>query len=630
VNGCILYIGKSTMNDDIKVTKLLPEHAEEVARLHISGIHTGFISSLGIDFVTFLYEAIAESESAFGFVAQRNAEVVGFVAFTTNVNVLYKSVICRHGFKLALVLARKMFSPTTIKKVSETLIYPRRVKKMNLPLAELLSIAVAPQARAKGLATELTQVGFAECMRRRIGKIKVLVGADNTAANKLYLGCGFNLATRIESHGVMSNIYVVETAPEKESREELSVAGFKDYDIVGTDTPPAFVTYGWCRSSYAAVLSLGRRGIDVHVGDASPLAMSRFSRYCKSFTKLPDFFIEPERYFELACEALKRTGAKVLLPGHEDVGIFSRRRDELPSDVRIILPEWNNYIIAEDKFAVLELAQKTGCPAPHTREVGSLEELDDLAESTDWPVVIKTRIGNSAKGVHIAYGKKELFEKFQDFVKTFKLAQERWPIIQEFLPGEAAGVCVLYDHGQCVASFAERYLRCKEPGKFGTSTLRETFDDDQLISRSISIMDKLKWHGIAHLDFVADRNGEFKLIEINPRLWGALALAMFSGIDFPYLWYLTAIDQHKPDLLKLQNRKIKCRWVVGDCLAFAGLIKRARFLEALRLIIPEKKCYHDDFIVRDPLPLLLEIVDYFAKFVKAGGSMNPVVGNMIR
>lgn len=34
--------------------------ASQVAHLHISGISTGFISSLGLDFVTTLYEAIAD------------------------------------------------------------------------------------------------------------------------------------------------------------------------------------------------------------------------------------------------------------------------------------------------------------------------------------------------------------------------------------------------------------------------------------------------------------------------------------------------------------------------------------------------------------------------------------------
>jgi predicted ATP-grasp superfamily ATP-dependent carboligase len=358
--------------------------------------------------------------------------------------------------------------------------------------------------------------------------------------------------------------------------------------------------------------------------------MSRFSRYCKSFTRLPEFFIEPERYFHETCQALKRTRAKVLLPGHEDVGIFSRRRDELPSDVHIALPDWTNYSIAEDKFAILDLAQKAGCPVPQTTEITSLQELEHLSKSTDWPVVIKTRIGNSAKGVRIAHGKSELVGKFEELVQTYNLPKDRWPVIQEFLPGEAAGVCLAYDRGRCIASFAERYLRCKEPGKFGTSTLRETFDNEQLISQAIAVMNELKWHGVVHLDFVADKQGRFKLIEINPRLWGALALAVFSGIDFPYLWYLTAIDKYKPELVESEIKKIRCRWVVGDCLAFAELIKGGGFLEALKLIIPQKKCYHDDFTLRDPFPLLFEVCDYFTKFIKSGGSVNPVTGNMIR
>ena len=104
---------------DIKITRLLPSHAEDVARLHISGIHTGFISSLGLGFVTALYEAIATIESGFGFVAVKNGKVVGYVAFTTNVGALYKSVIQKHGLKLSFVLARNMFSLETAKKVRE-------------------------------------------------------------------------------------------------------------------------------------------------------------------------------------------------------------------------------------------------------------------------------------------------------------------------------------------------------------------------------------------------------------------------------------------------------------------------------------------------------------------------------
>ncbi len=196
----------------MEFAKLELRHVGQIAKLHIEGISTGFISSLGIDFVTALYEAIAESKDSFGFVAKENDRVLGFVAFTTNLNKLYKSVILKKGWRFALLLAGKMFSLKRIKKVFETLFYPSRIKKMNLPSAELLSIVVADESQGKGLGLQLLQKGLAGCAKRGIDKVKVLVGADNKPANELYQKCGFVLFGQIDSHGVVSDIYVVKTA----------------------------------------------------------------------------------------------------------------------------------------------------------------------------------------------------------------------------------------------------------------------------------------------------------------------------------------------------------------------------------------------------------------------------------
>ena len=199
------------MTDDLKITKLLPEHSREAAELHISGIHKGFISSLGIDFVAALYEAIAESKFGFGFVTQKDGKIMGFAAFTTNLNALYKSVILKNGLRLAFKLAGKMFSFGRIKKVFETMFYPSRIKKMNLPSAEFLSMVVVEEARGKGLATAMMWKGFAECARRGEKKVKILARADLKAINKMYEKYGFELVGQIESHGVVSNVYVTET-----------------------------------------------------------------------------------------------------------------------------------------------------------------------------------------------------------------------------------------------------------------------------------------------------------------------------------------------------------------------------------------------------------------------------------
>lgn len=199
------------MTNNISIKCLTAQKAIDIATLHIEGINTGFISSLGIDFVTVLYETIAQSEASFGFVAQENDKVLGFVAFTSSLNKLYKSIILKRGLCFAFLLVGKMFSLEQIKKMLETLFYPSRIRKMDLPSAELLSIVIAPAGRGRGLALELIEKGFQECRSRGIDKVKVLVGADNEPANKLYLKCGFEFRGQIDSHGVMSNIYVAKT-----------------------------------------------------------------------------------------------------------------------------------------------------------------------------------------------------------------------------------------------------------------------------------------------------------------------------------------------------------------------------------------------------------------------------------
>ena len=195
---------------------LQSKYAVKCAVLHIQGISTGFISSLGREFVAALYEAIAEDKNSFGFVAVEDDKVLGFVAFTTNLSRLYKYVAFKKGFKFSFILARKMMSIQNIKKVWANLLYPKKMKEMDLPDAELLSIAVAPEGRGRGIAQQLVDAGFAECRKRGIDKVKVLVAADNEAANKLYKKCGFEFKIQIDSHQTISNIYIAKINPKSE------------------------------------------------------------------------------------------------------------------------------------------------------------------------------------------------------------------------------------------------------------------------------------------------------------------------------------------------------------------------------------------------------------------------------
>jgi GNAT superfamily N-acetyltransferase len=199
------------MSEEVRVVSMKLEHAVDVAKLHIEGIHKGFLSSLGVDFVTSLYKAIAQSKDSFGYVAVKEGKVVGFASFTTNLNQLYKSVVSKNGLRFFFLLSCRMFSWSAIRKIFETLFYPSRIKKINLPKAEFLSMVISPDARGHGLATRFVKTGFEECMRRGVRELKILAAEEIIPINKMYEKFGFQIATKIENHGVVSNVYVVST-----------------------------------------------------------------------------------------------------------------------------------------------------------------------------------------------------------------------------------------------------------------------------------------------------------------------------------------------------------------------------------------------------------------------------------
>lgn len=194
----------------VTTQKIEKRDAVDVATLHISGINRGFISSLGPEFVSGLYEILAEDNESIVLAAREDGKVIGFIAFSKNIKKLYRMAMLKYGVRIAWLLGRKLLSWSRIKKLIGTLFYPFKKNKLNLPETELLSMAVAPEAQGKGIGSMLVREGLAECKRRGVSKIKVLVAADNLAANMLYQKCGFNLVCQTKSHGIVSNICVAE------------------------------------------------------------------------------------------------------------------------------------------------------------------------------------------------------------------------------------------------------------------------------------------------------------------------------------------------------------------------------------------------------------------------------------
>jgi predicted ATP-grasp superfamily ATP-dependent carboligase len=125
-------------------------------------------------------------------------------------------------------------------------------------------------------------------------------------------------------------------------------------------------------------------------------------------------------------------------------------------------------------------------------------------------------------------------------------------MVQELVPGEGEAqfsYAALVKEGYPVASVVARRTR-QYPRDFGQfSTYVETVDEPQVIEPSHRLLAATGFTGLVELEFKRDpRNGQFKILDVNPRVWGWHTLARRVGVDFPYLLWLLTQGEPVPEI----------------------------------------------------------------------------------
>jgi predicted ATP-grasp superfamily ATP-dependent carboligase len=81
------------------------------------------------------------------------------------------------------------------------------------------------------------------------------------------------------------------------------------------------------------------------------------------------------------------------------------------------------------------------------------------------------------------------------------------------------------------------------------STYVETIDEPGLVQPSVRLLDALKLSGLVEIEYKRDpRDGSFKLLDINPRVWGWHTLCSRAGVDYPYLLWLLLNEKPLPEV----------------------------------------------------------------------------------
>jgi ribosomal protein S18 acetylase RimI-like enzyme len=191
------------------LVRLTRADAAAVGELHRSAIATSFLSSLGRGSSKHLYKAVLSSPSAFGFAWRGpDGRLLGYIACAQSTSEVYRQSLLRHGAMMVFWLLPRIWHISVLRRLWE-IRYPAEIPR-ELPQAEILSIAVSPEAHGRGIGTRLMGAVLGALQHQGIFDVKVSVWAGNTSAIKFYERCGFELALTRLHHGRPMNIYTID------------------------------------------------------------------------------------------------------------------------------------------------------------------------------------------------------------------------------------------------------------------------------------------------------------------------------------------------------------------------------------------------------------------------------------
>ena len=302
-----------------------------------------------------------------------------------------------------------------------------------------------------------------------------------------------------------------------------------------------------CSLSFAR--SLHDRGVKVTAGGRSRVSRAGLSGATHRTYVYPDPIQQPTRFVDHLVGFLDRTDHAAVVPMTDPTtSILSKHRDEIEGTGTVPgVEDWETFVAANDKAELAELAADLSVPAPDTYVPDSFDDVVDRAEAFSYPVLVKPRLTSVAEAdggyreirisnTNYADSPGELVSTYRSFLKAQGDSRQRLPIVQEVVPGTTMATAALADGGEVLAYFQEERLRTY-PVDGGVGALRAGVREPAMCRYATTIIEALGWTGPIYVEFMKLPDGSFRLIEVNGRYWGSLALAVNSGVDFPWLHY---------------------------------------------------------------------------------------------
>lgn len=331
--------------------------------------------------------------------------------------------------------------------------------------------------------------------------------------------------------------------------------------------------------SLAVARSAGRLGIGayaVHADRAAPAALSRYSRGGILYPGVAS----DDEWVQNLCRLGQRLGERPILVPIDDGDVFflERHQETLASAFRFPRQPAGLVRRTSEKRGMTELCAELGIPTPDAIFPEDERSAREGGRALGFPVVMK-RIDSSLPGreespkVLMAADETALLAAYR------RMESDVRPnvMLQEYIPGGSESVWMMNGYfgreSECLAAFTGRKLRQYPPDR-GFTTLGVCTRNDAVERATRELAQKIGYRGIIDIGWRFDaRDGEYKLLDLNPRLGATFRLFVGSnGMDVLRAMHLDLTGRPVPASLPVEGRK----WVteIHDLRTSSALVRR--------------------------------------------------------
>lgn len=352
--------------------------------------------------------------------------------------------------------------------------------------------------------------------------------------------------------------------------------------------------------SLAAVRALRAGGYEPWIAVAQPATYAVRSRAAAGVVRVPDANADADEYAQALAAEARRLGVAAVLPGTEGTLRALTGREELFPGIALGTCSPEELDRATDKAQLEEFAREAGLETPPTVEV-SAETLDARAAALTFPAVLKpVRSVSDGEGGELVSREVERVNSLAQLGQVLGTVPGTW-LVQPYLEGRLAAICGIAWEGRLVCAEHQESLRIWPPGR-GISCYAETVPRDSELEAGVArLLALVGWSGVFGIQFI--RSGARNhLIDLNPRIYGSIALAIGAGLNLPSIWADLLLGRAP----RVVDYRVGTRYRVEEDDVRAVLVDtvRRRRPAALLGLLPRRHTVHGIFSLRDPAPVL--------------------------